>query len=224
MTQAQRVVVGVAGGSASGKTTLVRALQDLLQGITTFLLHHDDYYLDQRHLPPPERARLNFDRPAALDNRRLARHLRALREGQAVHSPTYCFRTHSRLSETRRIEPAEVIVVEGMLLLAVRTLRELLDVRVFVDTPADLRLARRLRRDVGPERDRTVASVLDQYETFVRPMHARYVEPSKAFADLIVTDATDARQVARAARLIKRRLQGRTPAASCTRPHSASRP
>jgi uridine kinase len=207
--RARPVLVGIAGGSASGKTTLVHALQALLSDFTVCLLHHDDYYLSRPDLPLAERAKLNFDRPASLDNRRLARHLKALREGRAVSSPRYCFATHSRLPDTRRVEPADVIVVEGMLLLAIAPLRGLLDVKVFVEAPADVRLARRVLRDTGPERDRRLEAVVEQYLTTVRPMHERYVGPSRAFADLVVTDATAPAQAHRVAALVKRRFARR---------------
>lgn len=204
--RAQPVLVGIAGGSASGKTTLVHALRALLSDLTVSLLHHDDYYFGRADLPLAERARLNFDRPCSLDNRRLVRHLKALSGGRAVSSPRYCFVTHSRLRDTRHVEPADVIVVEGMLLLAVAPLRRLLDVKVFVDAPADVRLARRVLRDTGPERGRRLEAVVEQYLTTVRPMHERYVEPSRGFADLVVTDATAPDQGRRVAALVRRRL------------------
>jgi uridine kinase len=178
----------------------------LLTDVRVSLLHHDDYYRDRSRLPVAQRATLNFDTPSALDNRRLARDLRALREGQAIDAPCYCFRTHARLPGTRRVRPADVVIVEGMLLLAAPSVRELLDVKVFVDAPADLRLARRIRRDVGPARARTLRSVLAQYEATVRPMHAKHVEPSRRHADVVVTDALDGRQVRRVVALIRRRL------------------
>jgi uridine kinase len=222
--RAQPVLVGIAGGSASGKTTLVHALQALLSGFTVSLLHHDDYYLSRADLPLAERARLNFDRPSSLDNRRLERHLKALSAGRPVPSPCYCFVTHSRLRETRRVEPAGVIVVEGMLLLAIAPLRRLLDVKVFVDAPADVRLARRVLRDTGPERGRQLEAVVEQYLTTVRPMHERYVEPSRTSADLVVTDATAPSQARQVAALVKRRLSRRRGrAASCAEARPRSR-
>jgi uridine kinase len=208
-TEDRPVHVGIAGGSASGKTTLVHALTTLLSDLSVSLLHHDDYYFNRDDLPLAGRAKLNFDRPSALDNRRLARHLKALSEGRAVSSPRYCFVTHSRLPDTRRVEPADVVIVEGMLLLAIAPLRRLLDVKVFVDAPADLRLARRVLRDTGPERRRELAAVVDQYLTTVRPMHERHVEPSRAFADLVVTDAMAPYQVRQVAALIGSRLPRR---------------
>jgi uridine kinase len=204
--RARPVLVGIAGGSASGKTTLVDALEGLLSDLSVSLLHHDDYYFSHDSVPLSERAKLNFDRPSALDNRRLARHLAALSEGRAVPSPRYCFITHSRLPQTRRVEPADVIVVEGMLLLAIAPLRRLFDVKVFVDAPPDVRLARRVLRDTGPERARELRAVIEQYLTIVRPMHERHVEPSRASADLVVTDATAPSQVRRAAASIRRLL------------------
>ncbi|MBM3475943.1 MAG: uridine kinase [Armatimonadetes bacterium] len=206
MGRAASLIVGIAGGSGSGKTTLVRSLRRLLKGVGVSLLHHDDYYRDQSRLPIAQRATLNFDAPAALDNRRFARDAMALREGRSIEAPRYCFRTHARLAGTQRVRPAEVVIVEGMLLLAAPSVRELLEVRVFVDAPADLRLARRIRRDVGPARGRTLRSVLAQYEATVRPMHAKHVEPSRKHAEVVVTDALDERQVERVAALIRRRL------------------
>ncbi len=203
------VLVGIAGGSASGKTTLVHAVGRLLSDLSVSLLHHDDYYFSRDELPLVERAKLNFDRPSALDNRRLARHLKALREGRTVSCPRYCFVTHSRRPGTRRVEPAHVVIVEGMLLLAIAPLRRLLDVKVFVDAPPDLRLARRVLRDTGPERRRQLAAVVEQYLTTVRPMHERHVEPSRAFADLVVTDAAAPSQVRQVAALIRSRLRPR---------------
>ena len=205
MRHADPILVGVAGGSASGKTTLVDALKGSLAGSSVSLLHHDDYYFGRPDLPLAQRAELNFARPAALDNRRLSRHLNALRAGRPVRCARYCFVTHSRLPETRRIEPADIVIVEGMLLLAVARLRELLDVKVLVDAPADIRLARRVLRDTGPERRRTLESVVRQYLTTVRPMHERYVAPSAAFADVVVTDAKAPSQVRQVAALINRR-------------------
>jgi len=213
---AKPVLVGIAGGSASGKTTLVAALSTLLRGRSVSLLHQDDYYLDCPDLRLEERARLNFDHPSALDNRLLARHLRALTRGEPVDSPRYCFRTHLRLPETRRVEPAEVVIVEGMHLLRSGALRSLLDVKVFVDPPADLRLARRTLRDTGPERARSVESIVEQYLTHVRPMHERHVAPSKRHAHIVVTDAADPVQVRRAAALIGRCLRRRGPTSSPT--------
>jgi uridine kinase len=207
MRPTRPLLVGVAGGSASGKTTLVTALPPLLPGRSISLLHQDDYYRDRGDLPLEARARLNFDHPSALDSRLLARHLQALLAGRAVESPRYCFRSHSRRPETRRIEPADLIIVEGLLLFHPLSLVRLLDVKVFVEAPADLRLARRLLRDTGAERGRSLASVLDQYLTTVRPMHDRYVAPTRARADLVVTDAADPAQVRRVVRLIRRCLR-----------------
>jgi uridine kinase len=214
MSGSRGLIVGIAGGSAGGKSTLVRALRRRLSGHSVVLVHHDDYYRDLSRLPLAARAVHNFDRPSALDNRRLARDLRALAAGETIQAPRYDFRTHTRRPKLSLVRPAEVVLVEGMLLLAVPMLRELLDIAVFVDAPADLRLARRIQRDLRPARDRSVASVLRQYLSTVRPMHERHVQPSRRDADLIVTDALDARQVERVARLVRRRLARRSPGAS----------
>ncbi len=199
------VIVGVAGGSASGKTTLVEALPGFLPGVSTSLLHHDDYYHDRPDLAPAARAGLDFDVPAALDSRLLASHLRRLKAGQPVQSPVYCFETHSRLTETREVTPTDAVIVDGMLLLAVPGLRELFDVSVYVDAPADLRLARRITRDVT-ERGRSVESVIEQYLRTVRPAHEAFVEPSKQHADTVIADATNDSLVRRVARLIRSSL------------------
>jgi uridine kinase len=213
---AKRVLVGIAGGSASGKTTLVAALSTLLSGRSVSLLRQDDYYVDRPDLRPEERACLNFDQPSALDNKLLARHLRALVRGEPVDSPCYCFRTHLRLPDTRRVDPAEIVIVEGMHLLRSALLRSLFDVRIFVDAPADVRLARRILRDTGPERARSTQSIVDQYLTHVRPMHERHVEPSKRHADTLVTDAADPAQARRVAALIRHCLPRRAPVSSPT--------
>jgi len=203
------LIVGVAGGSAAGKSTLVEGLRAFLPDVATSLLHQDDYYRDNAHLPQAERAGLDYDRPEALDNRRLVRDLRALRDGRAVECPVYCFATHTRRPETRSVEPRDVLLVEGMLILSVPELRELMDVAVYVEAPDEVRLARRVDRDVGPERRRAEESVREQWAHSVLPGHRRYVEPSKALADIVVTDATDHEQVATVADLVRRSLVSR---------------
>jgi uridine kinase len=205
--RARPVLVAIAGGSASGKTTLVEALSTYLRPARVSLLHQDDYYLDHPGLSLAERSRLNFDHPAAIDNGLLARHLRALGSGRPVDSPCYSFRTHARLPRTRRVEPTPLVVVEGIHLLSVGALRRLFDMKLFVDAPPDVRLIRRLRRDTGPERRRALRSVLDQWVANVAPMHARYVEPSRIHADLVVTDASDPRQIRRVLRLVESRFR-----------------
>lgn len=177
--------VGVAGGSGSGKTTVVERIIHALTPRPVSLIHHDSYYRDLSHLPTEERGRVNFDHPAALETELLAAHLERLRDGEAVGVPVYDFSTHSRLERTRRATPTGIVIVEGILILAERAIREQLDIRIFVDADPDIRLIRRLHRDLR-ERDRTVESVLHQYEETVRPMHLEFVEPSKRYADIIV--------------------------------------
>jgi uridine kinase len=177
--------LAIAGGSGSGKTTLARALVGQLGPTECALLDHDSYYRDLSHLPPAERAATNFDHPDSLDSALLAHHIDELRAGRAVQRPRYDFSTHSRLPTATRVQARPVIVCEGILLLAVPELRHAFDLRVFVDTPADVRALRRVQRDIS-ERGRTVESVVQQYLDTVRPMHERFVEPARATADLVL--------------------------------------
>lgn len=180
------VILGVAGGSGSGKTTVARAIVAAVGAEHLASLAQDAYYRDvdwSRARP----AEYNFDHPAAIDVELLAEHLAALKAGQAVEAPVYDFVTHRRRVETVRVEPRPVVVVDGILLFAEPGIRELLDLRIFVDTDADVRLMRRLRRDTA-ERGRSIDSVLRQYEEQVRPMHLEFVEPSKRWADVIVPE------------------------------------
>jgi len=181
------LVIGVAGGSGSGKSTVARVMIRKLAPTPVAHLCHDQYYRDLDHLSFEERALQNFDHPDSLETELLVEHLDALREGREAAVPEYDFATHSRKAETRLMVPAPVILVEGVLILADAELRNRLDLAVFVDTAADLRLARRLRRDVE-ERDRSPASVLDQYESTVRPMHQAFVEPSRHHAHIILPE------------------------------------
>ncbi|HMG20149.1 MAG TPA: uridine kinase, partial [Kofleriaceae bacterium] len=151
------------------------------------MIEHDAYYRDQSHLAPDDRSAINYDHPAALDSELLAVHLRELRGGRAVEVPIYEFATHTRRRDTRRVEPARVILVEGILVFAEPALREQMDIKIFVDTDPDIRLMRRIRRDLE-QRGRTFQSVRDQYYATVRPMHLEYVEPSKRWADLIIPE------------------------------------
>ena len=177
--------VALAGGSGSGKTSLCRALVQALGPGRCAVLDHDSYYRDLAHLPLEQRAETNFDHPDSLDNDLLALHLADLRAGTSVARPRYDFTTHSRKPEATRVEPRPIILCEGILLLAVPELREAFDLRVYVDTPADVRALRRVQRDIV-ERGRTVESVVHQYLTSVRPMHERFVEPARATADLVL--------------------------------------
>lgn len=179
-------VIGVAGGTGSGKTTVAHRLGEAIPGHAA-IIEHDAYYKDLRHLSLEEREAFNFDHPDSLDTPLLAEHLATLRRGQAVDVPLYDFVNHTRRTHTRRVEPAKVIVVEGILTLHEPTIREQLDIKIFVDTDADIRVFRRVRRDLE-HRGRTFASVRDQYYRTVRPMHLQFVEPSKRWADLIIPE------------------------------------
>lgn len=180
------LILGIAGGTGSGKTTIARAIIDAL-GPVAVLIDHDAYYIDQSHLPFEERERTNYDHPDSLENELLIHHLRELRAGRAVKKPVYDYAMHARSKDTVLIEPTPVIVVEGILTLAIPALRDELDLRVFVDTDADIRLMRRIRRDIE-QRGRSFASVRNQYYETVRPMHMAFVEPSKRFANVIIPE------------------------------------
>ena len=184
------LVVGIAGGTGSGKTTVAHKLAAAMPSGRCVTIEHDAYYRDQQHLTPDERARVNYDHPDSLESSLLARHLRELRAGRGVDVPIYDFATHTRRTETRRVEPARVIIVEGILVFTDAAIREQLDIKIFVDTDADIRLIRRIRRDLE-QRGRSFQSVRDQYYATVRPMHLEHVEPSKRWADLIVPEGGD---------------------------------
>jgi uridine kinase len=181
------VLIAVAGGSGSGKTTVVGRLVEALGAGRVSVIEQDRYYRDHPNLRLEERARLNFDHPDALETSLLVEHLEALRSGRAIDAPVYDFTQHARVKTSDRIAPTSAIIVEGILILADDALRRLMDVKVFVDTDADTRFIRRLQRDVT-ERGRTVESVIDQYVSTVKPMHEQFVEPSKRHADIIVPE------------------------------------
>ncbi|MGB5169338.1 MAG: uridine kinase [Acidimicrobiia bacterium] len=181
------LVIGIAGGSGSGKTTIVQSVVDIVGPEFVIQLPHDAYYRVQDHLTYEERTEINYDHPDSLENELMIEHISALRSGRSVDRPVYDFGTHTRSPETLRVEPQAVIIVDGILVLADPELRELMDLRIYIDTDADLRLMRRLQRDIV-ERGRTVDSVLNQYEKTVRPMHLQFVEPSKRYADIIVPE------------------------------------
>ena len=178
-------VIGVAGGSGSGKTTVVRRIVDSLGPDQVTLLDHDRYYRDRNDLRLEERAALNYDHPDALETDLMVTHVRALKAGQAVDAPQYDFTRHARLVETNTFQPRRALIVEGILVFTDAALRDLMDIKVFVDTDSDTRFIRRLRRDVA-ERGRTMDSVIDQYQSTVKPMHLEFVEPSKRYADVII--------------------------------------
>ncbi len=180
------LVIGIAGGTGSGKTTLMKNLIETFGDVVT-VLSHDNYYHRRDLMPFEERCKLNYDEPAALETELMVRHLQALRSSQAIDCPVYDFSAHNRSDETVRIEPRQVIIVEGILIFENEALRELMDIRIFVDTDADVRLCRRIKRDVR-DRGRTLESVIEQYQTTVKPMHEKYVEPSKRFAHVVVPE------------------------------------
>lgn len=184
---ARPVVLGVAGGSGSGKSTVVREVCRALGGGMAAVLHHDSYYRDLAHLPLGERANANFDHPAAIETELMVDHIRLLVEGVPVEVPTYDFSTHTRSSATELVRPTPVVVLDGILVLADARLRDTMDLKVFVDTEAEVRLLRRIRRDVV-RRGRTTDAVIAQYEATVRPMHLEFVEPSQRYADLVVPE------------------------------------
>jgi uridine kinase len=179
------LTIGIAGGSGSGKSTVARNVAGALGTTSVAFIDMDAYYNNYVHLPPDERRRMNWDHPDAFDWELLVSQLTALSRGEAIDKPVYDFVTHTRRGETARVEPADVVVVDGILLFADERVRELCDVKVFVDADADIRLIRRIRRDMN-KRGRPLDEILDQYVTTVQPMHLQFVEPSKRYADVIV--------------------------------------
>jgi uridine kinase len=182
---ASSFVIGVAGGSGSGKTTVVRRIVDSLGPEQVTLLDHDRYYRDRNDLRLEERAALNYDHPDALETDLMVAHVRALKAGAAVDVPQYDFTRHARLSEIETFQPRRALIVEGILVFTDAALRDLMDIKVFVDTDSDTRFIRRLQRDVA-QRGRTMESVIDQHQHTVKPMHLEFVEPSKRYADVII--------------------------------------
>jgi len=180
-------LIGLAGGTGSGKTTVANAIVKRVGEERIAILSHDSYYRDFVDLPKDILDRQNFDHPDSLESELLVRHLKALKQGMVVETPIYDFKVHRRAAESRRVEPRKVILVDGILIFAEPELRKLFDVRIYVDTDADIRLIRRLKRDIA-ERGRSVESVVSQYESTVRPMHMEFVEPSKRYADLIIPE------------------------------------
>jgi uridine kinase len=181
------LVIGIAGGSGSGKTTVAQEILQRVGPDRIAFLQHDSYYKDLSGLPPTQRAEVNFDHPNSLETELLTEHIATLRDGKPVEVPIYDFSTHSRTTQTFTVQPRRVILVEGILIFTEAALREMFDVKIFVDTDSDLRLIRRLERDIA-ERGRTAQSVIKQYQTTVRPMHLEFVEPSKRYADVIIPE------------------------------------
>ncbi len=186
------VIIGIAGGTGSGKTTIARRVYEHIGRDRIEWISHDAYYRDFATLPLEERHRVNYDHPDSLETSLLVEQLDRILEGNSVEIPIYDFAMHVRSSHTRRVEPKPAIIVEGILVLAEPEVRKRIDIKLFVDTPADIRFLRRLRRDIE-SRGRTVDSVIEQYLSTVRPMHEEFVEPSKRFADLIIPEGGENR-------------------------------
>jgi len=181
------LIIGICGGTGSGKTTVANRLLESTRADEVVFIQQDSYYRNITDLPLDYRHIANFDHPDALDNDLLVNHVRRLRAGEAVDLPLYDFKTHTRMNETRHVEPKPIVIVEGILIFSDPRLLEQMDIKVFVDTPDDVRFIRRLRRDLA-ERGRTVESVIEQYIATVRPMHMQFVEPSKRHADVIIPE------------------------------------
>ena len=180
------LVIGIAGGTGSGKTTLMNNLIQRFSGSVT-VLSHDNYYKRHDDMTYEQRSQLNYDEPAALETNLMARHLDLLRQGQTIDCPIYDFTQHNRSDETISIAPKKVIIVEGILIFENKELRDLMDIKIFVDADADIRICRRIKRDVN-KRGRSLESVIKQYQETVKPMHEKYVEPSKKYADIVVPE------------------------------------
>jgi uridine kinase len=181
------MIIGICGGTGSGKTTVANRILATVSADEVIFLQQDSYYRNLNDMPLDYRQEVNFDHPDALDNDLLVKHIRRLKAGAGVELPIYDFKTHSRLAETKHVEPKPIIIVEGILIFADSRLLEEMDIKIFVDTPDDIRFIRRLRRDLA-ERGRTVESVIEQYLETVRPMHMQFVEPSKRYADVIIPE------------------------------------
>lgn len=181
------ILVGIAGGTGAGKSTIATALVRPLPAGSVVVIEHDSYYRDRPDLRPEERAKMNYDHPDALDNDLFLEHLQLLRAGQPIEKPIYDFVTHRRMETTERVIPHPVVVIEGILIFTEKRLRDLMDIKLFVDTPADIRVLRRVKRDIR-DRGRDFDSVRRQYYDTVRPMHLEFVEPTKQFADLIIPE------------------------------------
>ena len=181
------ILIGITGGTGSGKSTIADALYSNFSNERITMIQQDMYYKDQSNLLMEERVKTNYDHPMAFDNDLLVEHLQKLIKGEAIEKPRYDFTVHNRAKDTTTVEPREIIIVEGILILEDERIRNLLDIKVYVDTDADIRILRRLVRDID-ERGRTVESVIDQYLTMVRPMHMEFTEPTKRYADIIIPE------------------------------------
>lgn len=187
MNRNKPLVIGIAGGSGSGKTSVTNAIYNVFKDHSVVVIEHDYYYKDQSHLSFEERLETNYDHPLAFDTDLLIQHIHQLINRQKIEKPIYDYTEHTRSAETMIIEPKDVIIVEGILILEEIELRELMDIKLFVDTDADLRIVRRILRDIH-ERGRSIDSVIEQYLSVVRPMHNQFVEPTKKYADIIVPE------------------------------------
>lgn len=181
------ILIGIAGGTGSGKSTVARAIFESLPEKNIAILQQDAYYKDQSHLNFDERVKTNYDHPLAFDNDLLLDHLKALLEGRTIHQPQYDFSLHNRKKETVEVAPKDIIILEGIMILEDRRLREIMDIKIFVDTDADVRIIRRIVRDIE-ERGRTLDAVIKQYLTTVKPAHDQFIEPMKKYADLIIPE------------------------------------
>jgi uridine kinase len=181
------VVIGVTGGSGSGKTSVTKAIYESFKGHSILILEQDYYYKDQSHLPFEERLKTNYDHPLAFDNDLLIQHVEQLLRYESINKPVYDYSLHTRSNEIIEVQPKDVIILEGILVLEDERLRNLMDIKLYVDTDADLRIIRRLMRDLK-ERGRSIDSVIDQYVNVVRPMHNQFIEPTKRYADIIIPE------------------------------------
>lgn len=181
------IIVGIAGGTGSGKTTVTDTIVKIVGSQNLTHIQHDSYYKDQSHKPFAERVKTNYDHPDSLETSLLISHLKQLLQGQTVQVPVYDFTQHNRTNKTILVKPTKIILVEGILIFVDKNLRDLFNIKIFVDTDADVRFIRRLKRDIS-ERGRTMESVIDQYLSTVRPMHLEFVEPSKRYADIIIPE------------------------------------
>ncbi|MDD1503577.1 MULTISPECIES: uridine kinase [unclassified Lysinibacillus] len=190
MVAKRPVVIGIAGGSCSGKTSVTRAIYDVFRDHSVVVIEQDFYYKDQSHLTFEERLGTNYDHPLAFDNDLLIEHIKKLLVRQSIEKPVYDYVQHTRAKEVIHVEPVDVIILEGILVLEDADLRDLMDIKLFVDTDSDLRIIRRIMRDIK-ERGRTTDSVIDQYLSAVRPMHNLFIEPTKRYADIIIPEGGD---------------------------------
>lgn len=181
------ILIGITGGTGSGKSTVAQEIFNSLPEKNIVIIEQDSYYKDQSHLTFEERIKTNYDHPLAFDNDLLIKHLNDLLEGKSIEKPIYDFEAHNRKKETVRVEPKDIIILEGILILDDERIRNLLDIKIFVDTDADIRIIRRITRDIK-ERGRTLESVIEQYLTTVRPAHMQFIEPSKKYADIIIPE------------------------------------